>query len=86
MKIGTELQYEVPDDCPEDCKYKNNKGFQGDICCRCPIFNCKDIYDEELNEHIGAMLQPNEYRDDWAKEWVEFFKTGKEPELYLFKE
>ena len=78
MKIS-KREYEIPDNCPEDCLYKNNMiNFgQSSICIRCPVFNCKKDVDG------FCLLEPEEYRDDWAKEWYEFFKTGKEPTLYL---
>jgi len=85
MKVGTKLQFEVPDDCPEDCKHKGTMGFQGDACSRCPVFNCKGPGPDadEMEKMCLPVLEPNEYRDDWAEEWVEFFKTGKEPDLWL---
>jgi len=64
-------KYEVPDECPVDCKYCGDMGKYGQnsICGRCPVFVCP------------GMVEPEGYRDDWAEEWVKFFETGREPDL-----
>lgn len=72
-------QFEVPDDCPDTCQFKGQPLGQGSICMRCPIFNCKVIPDPDGEPF--SLLEPHEYRSDWAEEWVEFFKTGKVPML-----
>ena len=72
MKIGSKLQFDFPDKCPENCKFKDELFYQGSICCRCPLFNCGGEY---------RLIEPEEYRDDWAEEWQEFFKSGKYLEL-----
>ncbi|MBI9069158.1 MAG: hypothetical protein JEZ09_17815 [Salinivirgaceae bacterium] len=46
--------------------------YQGSSCSRCPIFNCGGDC---------PMIDINSYQEDWAVEWVEYFKTGKIPEL-----
>lgn len=83
MEIGQNLQYKVPDECPEDCKYKNSflEEGQSAICGRCPIFNCREVPDED--GYMFSLVSKRCYRNDWAKEWEEFFKTGKEPVLRL---
>lgn len=30
-----------------------------------------------------CLVDPEDYRVDWAAEWVEFFKSGKYPELRI---
>lgn len=80
MKFGTKLQFECPDTCPKDCVYKNEHFYQGSTCMRCPIFNCRKLIDDYSE---FCLIEPNEYRDDWGEEWQEFFKTGKDSELYL---
>lgn len=83
MKVGTELQFEFPDECPEGCIYQSEPFSQGSMCTRCPVFCCTD-YNTDKNSPIhGPLIDPNGYRDDWAEEWEEFFKTGKEPILML---
>jgi hypothetical protein len=80
MKIGQNLQFEVPDKCPPDCTYKNDIGDYGlsAICIRCPVLNCK-IIDE--SKYGGPIIDPRDFRNDWAADWENFFKTGKHPEL-----
>ena len=64
-------KYEVPDECPKDCKYLDDLGKYGQnsICGRCPVFACPEP------------VEPEWYRDDWASEWATFFLTGMEPDL-----
>lgn len=84
MKIGSHLQFEVPDNCPKDCIYKNrfHEYGQCSVCSRCPVFNCQ-IINWEDGTTIYAMVNPEHFRDDWAREWQEFFKSGREPILPL---
>ena len=67
-------KYEIPDMCPKDCKFINKPFSQGSTCTRCPIFNCRSKF---------RLIEPEDFREDWAKDWYEFFKTGKSPELKL---
>ena len=70
-------KYEVPDKCPDDCSLMGDmKSYgQNSLCFRCPVFNCSGEARERL-------LKPEEYREDWAKEWVKFFSGEvKEPIL-----
>ena len=69
-------KFNVPDKCPKGCRYATTRFGQGDMCSSCPVFNCSGPAEYTL-------LSPAEYRPDWAAEWVEFFATGKEPELRL---
>lgn len=69
-------KYKVPDKCPQDCRFIKDvlKFGQNAMCVRCPVLNCKD----------SALLRPEEYREDWAKEWERFFNGEVEwPILYL---
>jgi hypothetical protein len=60
---------EIPDSCPVNCPFTGKAMFQGDMCCRCPVFNCKsEIIDIQL-------LKPEEYREDWGKEFKLFFDS-----------
>jgi hypothetical protein len=63
MKIGSKLQ------C--NCGYKDGPFQQGDSCSRCPLFNCS-------KEDDFCLIEPEDYRDDWAEEWVKYFNELKE--------
>jgi len=77
MKVAGE--YEVPDTCPTDCRFFGKSFDQGGICTRCPIFICKDFGDG-----LSPVVNPDDYRPDWAREWVRFFAGEVEyPELML---
>jgi len=56
--------------CPLNCPGKEGNIVQGGLCYRCPIFNCvpdKDGF---------SLIEPIDYRDDWAKEWAAWFNNG----------
>lgn len=58
---------EFPDSCPGKCKmhpYSFIHCGQSSPCMRCPIFNCGG------SVHL---IEPKDYREDWAKEWKRFF-------------
>lgn len=78
MKIGSELQFEVPDACPGDCsrspKMTGHGFYQGCACTRCPVFNCQPPKTEE-DAYYMPLVKPEDYRDDWAEEWVKFFNS-----------
>jgi len=82
MKFGTELKFECPDECPADCALKKQSFGQGDLCCRCPVFLCQEPVTEEDRMYL-PVLEPTEFRDDWAAQWETFFKTERKPVLYL---
>ena len=71
-------KYEFGNECPTDCKGKNEPIYQGNLCSRCPIFNCTPIKD------IGPMVEPKDYNVEWAGEFYNFiYKGGDRPKLYL---
>ena len=72
-------KYEVPDECPSDCKFiEDGMSYQGSICTRCPIFVCKS------SDKYGPMVTTEDYRPDWARQWHLFFNGEIErPVLYL---
>jgi len=77
---------ELPDRCPENCPHRDSFALYGQnsICGRCPVFCCIPCDDDGF-----CLVEPADYRSDWAKEWAEWFKNGMEnaPELLLqFKE
>lgn len=67
--------HDIPDKCPEGCKFADTLS-QGSPCHRCPIFNCSEP---------DPLLQPDDYREDWAEAWEKWFKAGMagEPVLRL---
>ena len=69
---------EFPDKCPEKCPEKDKPFYQGNLCSRCPIFNCSDFDGFRL-------IEPEDYREDWAKAWKKWFDEGMKgyPELCL---
>jgi len=73
IEIGGQL---FPDDCPEKCPGRIMGYGQGDLCHRCPIFNCTGVF---------RLLPPEHYRPEWAEAWKKWFDTGMEglPELYF---
>lgn len=60
-------KYSFDNKCPDACVGKDGNGYQGDICCRCPVFNCSGQY---------PLLQPDDYREDWAKDFHEWIYNG----------
>ena len=77
MKVGSKLQFSVPDKCPEECRYIDdimNYG-QSAICRYCPVLCCNGP---------EPMIEPEGMRDDWAEDWQDFF-SGKvsQPELKI---
>lgn len=85
MLIG-KSKIEIPDDCPEGCKFGDESFFQGNMCSRCPIFNCKKTpcADPSYSDKDGffQLLKPEEYGDEWAKEWKKYFDTMGMKEVY----
>jgi len=69
-----------PSECPKDCPGRSYWPGQGGLCHRCPVFNCRDVDGEGFR-----LLDPEEYRPDWAKIWRAWFGGGMQgwPELPL---
>lgn len=78
-------KYRVPDKCPDDCRFRKDPmaQMQGGFCYRCPVMNCSPMeYQEEDGSIIEVrMVEPEQYRLNWAKEWERFFKEGVLPLL-----
>jgi len=74
MKIGSKLQFEVPDRCPENCPYFGDlqKDMMLSDCFRCPVFSCQTT--------VGGinMISPESYHDESANLWEMFFKNLKD--------
>ena len=82
-KFGTKLQFKHPIKCPQSCIFKSEAFFdQGCICTRCPVLCCKQPITEEDKIYM-PMIEPDNFRDDWAEEWDNFFKIGRRPKLQL---
>lgn len=73
---GVDFDEGCPDDCPGKEEFKTH--MQGGMCHRCPIFNCTGDF---------RLMEPEEYREDWAVEWRRWFDGGKDgrPSLPLVK-
>jgi hypothetical protein len=84
MLIGGQ---EFPEECPKKCPGKDDNIGQGGLCYRCPIFNCQkfDYTQEDGKVFKISMLRPDQYREDWAKNWKKWFDTGMKgyPQLPL---
>ena len=70
--------FEFPTKCPINCPGHSFPFAQGGLCYRCPIFNCRKVGGSSL-------LEPEDYRKDWAEAWYEWFNNDMKgfPELYL---
>lgn len=69
---------ELPRICPSFCPERGKPFDQGNLCCRCPLFNC-----------VGdVILDCNSYRIDWALAWRKWFDNHCQgyPDLPLEKE
>jgi len=67
----------------DECKFWGDPHAlsQGSWCYRCPLLNCV------LDEDGFNLLNPSDYREDWAKEWKLFFEGKTDyPKLKLFGE
>lgn len=65
--IGNQL---FPTKCSNKCPGKEEPICQGNLCHRCPIFNCVPTEDG------FCLIEPNNYRQDWAKEFRKWFNNG----------
>lgn len=77
---------DFPDSCPEDCLYKMDIIHYGQsaLCRYCPVFCCKLMPAEpETGNKPWRLIEPDDIREDWLKEWHEFFQTGKRPNLEI---
>jgi hypothetical protein len=69
---------DIPDKCPENCPEFAKPFDQGNLCTYCPIFNCSEhLIPEELGgkDSYFRMLEPKDYRLDWAIEFRKWFKS-----------
>lgn len=79
MKVS-KAKIEFPVDCPKECPEKGKPKLfyqrQGNFCYRCPIFSCRGKF---------PIVEPEEYREDWAREWKKWFASGMKglPNLIL---
>jgi hypothetical protein len=78
---------ELPDKCPEDCPFKDDIANYGQnaMCGRCPIFVCTTFGSEEDEMGPMCLVEPEEYRHDWATVWQQWFADGMKgmPHLVL---
>ena len=73
---------EFPDECPEECPGREEDFYQGCLCSRCPLFSCKPF---EYQGMMMCLIDPEDYRPDWARAWKEWFDNGMKglPDLEL---
>jgi hypothetical protein len=69
--------------CPDNCPGKDELVGQGGLCHRCPIFNCEPVevqpYEmgpEQKEACCFRLLEPDDYREDWALVWKQWFDGG----------
>jgi len=78
---------EFPEKCPEKCPGKKSFDNMMAFCNRCPIFNTQetDFPNEDGTITKFRMIEPDDYRHDWAVVWKEWFESGMQdyPELYI---
>jgi hypothetical protein len=92
---------EIPDTCPETCAFRGELEDFFDYCRYCPVFNCRTVElseedfraisgkDEPYNDETKKFraLEPEDYRSDWAREWLKFFNGESDvPELKFLVE
>jgi hypothetical protein len=82
MKIGSKHLFTVPDKCPPDCRFISalHNFDQSAMCTHCPVFICRPVSAPE-GDGCFCMVDPEDFRDDWAAEWERFFKDGTIPAL-----
>lgn len=79
---------EFPDSCPLECPGHSQMKGHGGLCYRCPIFVCREFDcppDRNGNVIPMRLVEPEDYRPDWAREWRRWFDGGMKgyPELSL---
>ncbi len=65
--IGNQL---FDTECSKNCPGQEELFSQGNLCLRCPILNCVPGLDG------FCLIEPNDYRQDWAREFREWFNNG----------
>lgn len=79
-------KYEIPDNC-KGCPWFGDPiaESQGGICFRCPVMNCTPPEDDPLG--YGPPIEPEHYREDWARIFCEWFKGDRKewPNLPLVR-
>lgn len=65
-----------PDKCPTDCPFLDHVSRYGQnaICDRCPLFVCERCDDGDGGTF--CLVDPEEYRPDWAEVWRQWFDDG----------
>ena len=62
-------KYPVPGKCPDNCPFLKEISVRGQstICGYCPVFVC------HKDDRHGCFVEPENYREDWALEWSNWF-------------
>jgi hypothetical protein len=66
-------------ECPEACPGHKESMVQGGLCHRCPIFNCVSFGGGD----DFCLIEPEDYRSDWAEAWRGWFDDGMKGFPYL---
>lgn len=79
MKVGSK-QIEVPDECPKNCPGYFQSAGQGNVCCRCPIFNCRLVIVDKDDPYMGGhadfrLIEPEDFSNELAEYYKEMFDT-----------
>lgn len=82
--IVSEEKIEVPDECGEFCpRWRAQQAgeavpfTQGDACCRCPIFNCRETDGTEDGYGVFRLLEPEQFSADMARAYVDWWKADR---------
>jgi hypothetical protein len=81
----SQAKIEIPDVCPPNCELKGIDANINGWCDYCPIFNCMST-PVPAEFGVGStfkLIEPEDYREDWAEEWKKFFDTGETPVLRI---
>lgn len=84
--VISDKKIEIPDECPEDCRFKDDIQLYGQnaMCGRCPIFNCRTDLKNDPEGIYTPMVEAEGFRSDWAKQFKKFFDGDIDyPILYL---
>lgn len=74
MKIGSQLQFEIPDTCPENCPHQGSlKDYSyKDECQECPIWLC-EYWTDVIGDRV-CLVEPKDFKDELIPTWQQFFK------------
>lgn len=71
---------DFPDKCPDKCPGQDDGLDPGALCARCPLFCC--TYFDDADGRF-RLVDPDDFRADWAQEWRRWLDTGMMGRPYL---